>query len=212
MLFGGVNATQFRFFMKWEIIFFERFLFHLWKIWKIMPLKSTIFLSGRKYIYHGTHLVVVIFLCLLWLWILHSFKVKKKNSGKKFITIIYRVMIWSREKKRSKKFFFVSLHYAFGWKYICHYSKHRVNLKKKTLLGAGLVFFLFNSEIFFVRPMEIFFGQIFFISLLIKATEGIFLVMVYSSSLMIPSFIHVKKSDKTQGDILIRGEGIWKQK
>ena len=29
MLFGGVNATQFRFFMKWEIIFFERFLFHL---------------------------------------------------------------------------------------------------------------------------------------------------------------------------------------
>lgn len=28
MLFGGVNATQFRFFMKWEIIFFERFLFH----------------------------------------------------------------------------------------------------------------------------------------------------------------------------------------
>ena len=140
MLFGGVNATQFRFFMKWEIIFFERFLFHLWKIWKIMPLKSTIFLSGRKYIYHGTHLVVVIFLCLLWLWILHSFKVKKKNSGKKFITIIYRVMIWSREKK-GQKFFFVSLHYAFGWKYICHYSKHRVNLKKKTLLGAGLVFF-----------------------------------------------------------------------
>ena len=29
MLFEGVNATQFRFFMKWEIIFFERFLFHL---------------------------------------------------------------------------------------------------------------------------------------------------------------------------------------
>ena len=65
MLFGGVNATQFRFFMKWEIIFFERVLFHFRKIWKIMPLKSTIFLSGRKYIYHGTHLVVVIFLCLL---------------------------------------------------------------------------------------------------------------------------------------------------
>lgn len=81
-------------------------------------------------------------------------------------------------------------------------------MKKKTLLGAGLVFFLFNSEIFFVRPMEIFLDKFFFISLLIKATEGIFLVMVYSSSLMIPSFIHVKKSDKTQGDILIRGEGI----
>ena len=64
---------------------------------------------------------------------------------------------------------------------------------------------ILSSEIFFVRPMEIFVGQIFFISLLIKATEGIFLVMVYSSSLMIPSFIHVKKSDKTQGDILIRG-------
>ena len=53
----------------------------------------------------------------------------------------------------------------------------------------------------------IFFWTNFFLSLLIKATEGIFLVMVYSSSLMIPSFIHVKKSDKTQGDILILGRG-----
>ena len=132
-----------------------------------------------------------------------------QSKEKKFWEKIYYNYIQSNDlksgEKKVKKFFFVSLHYAFGWKYICHYSKHRVNLKKKTLLGAGLVFFLFISEIFFVRPMEIFFGQIFFISLLIKATEGIFLVMVYSSSLMIPSFIHVKKSDKTQGDILIRG-------
>ena len=132
-----------------------------------------------------------------------------QSKEKKFWEKIYYNYIQSNDlksgEKKVKKIFFVSLHYAFGWKYICHYSKHRVNLKKKTLLGAGLVFFLFNSEIFFVRPMEIFVGQIFFISLLIKATEGIFLVMVYSSSLMIPSFIHVKKSDKTQGDILIRG-------
>lgn len=132
-----------------------------------------------------------------------------QSKEKKFWEKIYYNYIQSNDlksgEKKVKKIFFVSLHYAFGWKYICHYSKHRVNLKKKTLLGAGLVFFLFISEIFFVRPMEIFFGQIFFISLLIKATEGIFLVMVYSSSLMIPSFIHVKKSDKTQGDILIRG-------
>lgn len=132
-----------------------------------------------------------------------------QSKEKKFWEKIYYNYIQSNDlksgEKKVKKFFFVSLHYAFGWKYICHYSKHRVNLKKKTLLGAGLVFFLFISEIFFVRPMEIFVGQIFFISLLIKATEGIFLVMVYSSSLMIPSFIHVKKSDKTQGDILIRG-------
>ena len=54
MLFGGVNATQFRFFMKWEIIFFERFLFHFRKIWKIMPLKSTIF-SLRKEVYISWH-------------------------------------------------------------------------------------------------------------------------------------------------------------
>jgi hypothetical protein len=132
-----------------------------------------------------------------------------QSKEKKFWEKIYYNYIQSNDlksgEKKVKKFFFVSLHYAFGWKYICHYSKHRVNLKKKTLLGAGLVFFLFISEIFFVRPMEIFYGQIFLISLLIKATEGIFLVMVYSSSLMIPSFIHVKKSDKTQGDILIRG-------
>jgi len=131
-----------------------------------------------------------------------------QSKEKKFWEKIYYNYLQSNDLKSGEKkvkFFFVSLHYAFGWKYICHYSKHRVNLKKKTLLGAGLVFFLFISEIFFVRPMEIFFGQIFFISLLIKATEGIFLVMVYSSSLMIPSFIHVKKSDKTQGDILIRG-------
>jgi len=92
MLFGGVNATQFRFFMKWEIIFFERFLFHFRKIWKIMPLKSTIFLSGRKYIYHGTHLVVIFFVFVV---IMNStlIQIKEKNSGKKFITIIYRVMI-----------------------------------------------------------------------------------------------------------------------
>lgn len=165
-----------------------------------MPLKSTIFLSGRKYIYHGTHLVVIFFVFVV---IMNSTLIQSKE--KKFWEKIYYNYLQSNdlksgEKKRSN-FFFVSLHYAFGWKYICHYSKHRVNLKKKTLLGAGLVFFLFNSEIFFVRPMEIFFGQIFFISLLIKATEGIFLVMVYSSSLMMPSFIHVKKSDKTQGDI-----------
>lgn len=170
-----------------------------------MPLKSTIFLSGRKYIYHGTHLVVVIF--FVFVVIMNSTLIQSKE--KKFWEKIYYNYIQSNDlksgEKKVKKFFFVSLHYAFGWKYICHYSKHRVNLKKKTLLGAGLVFFLFISEIFFVRPMEIFFGQIFFISLLIKATEGIFLVMVYSSSLMIPSFIHVKKSDKTQGDILIRG-------
>lgn len=64
--------------------------------------------------------------------------------------------------------------------------------------------------------MEIIFflDKFFFLSLLIKATEGIFLVMVYSSSLMIPSFIHVKKSDKTQGDILILGMrgGIFENK
>jgi len=92
MLFGGVNATQFRFFMKWEIIFFERVLFHFRKIWKIMPLKSTIFLSGRKYIYHGTHLVVIFFVFVV---IMNStlIQIKEKNSGKKFITIIYRVMI-----------------------------------------------------------------------------------------------------------------------
>jgi len=104
----------------------------------------------------------------------------------------------SGEKK--VKFFFVSLHYAFGWKYICHYSKHRVDRLKKKLCYMAW-FFLFNSEYIFQTHGKVFFGTNFFLSLLIKATEGIFLVMVYSSSLMMPSFIHVKKSDKTQGDI-----------
>jgi len=177
-----------------------------------MPLKSTIFLSGRKYIYHGTHLVVVVVIFFVFVVVMNSTLIQSKE--KKFWEKIYYNYLQSSndlksgEKKRSKFLFcFFALCLWVGWKYICHYSKHRVNLKKKTLLGAGLVFFLFTSEIFLVRPMEIFFGQIFFISLLIKATEGIFLVMVYSSSLMIPSFIHVKKSDKTQGDILILGRG-----
>jgi len=68
-----------------------------------------------------------------------------QSKEKKFWEKIYYNYIQSNDlksgEKKVKKIFFVSLHYAFGWKYICHYSKHRVNLKKKTLLGAGLVFF-----------------------------------------------------------------------
>merc|ERR1719189_1787982 len=169
MLFGGVNATQFYNF----------------------SLRKEVYISWHTPCCSNFFVFVVI---------MNSTLIQSKE--KKFWEKIYYNYIQSNDlksgEKRSKNFF-VSLHYAFGWKYICHYSKHRVNLKKKTLLGAGLVFFLFISEIFFVRPMEIFFGQIFFISLLIKATEGIFLVMVYSSSLMIPSFIHVKKIRQNSG-------------
>jgi len=60
-----------------------------------MPLKSTIFLSGRKYIYHGTHLVVVV-IFFVFVVIMNSTLIQskeKKNSGKKFITIIYRVVM-----------------------------------------------------------------------------------------------------------------------
>jgi len=89
-----------------------------------------------------------------------------QSKEKKFWEKIYYNYIQSNDlksgEKKVKKIFFVSLHYAFGWKYICHYSKHRVNLKKKTLLGAGLVFFLFNSEYIFQTHGKFFFGTNFF--------------------------------------------------
>lgn len=205
---GGVNATQFRFFMKWEIIFFERFLFHFRKIWKIMPLKSTIFLSGRKYIYHGTHLVVIFFVFVV---IMNStlIQIKEKNSGKKFITIIYRVMIWSREKKKVKIFFLFLCIMPLGGNIFVTIVNIGSSIDWRKNVAIGLGFFYSILLKYFSDPWKFFFWDKFFLSLLIKATEGIFLVMVYSSSLMIPSFIHVKKSDKTQGDI---DWGYWKTK
>ena len=168
-----------------------------------MPLKSTIFLSGRKYIYHGTHLVVIFFVFVV---IMNStlIQIKEKNSGKKFITIIYRVMIWSREKKRSNFFLFLCIMPLGGNIFVTIVNIGSIDWRKNVAIGLG--FFCSILNIFF-RPMEIFFWDKFFLSLLIKATEGIFLVMVYSSSLMMPSFIHVKKSDKTQGDIWLGGIG-----
>lgn len=170
---GGVNATQFRFFMKWEIIFFERVLFHFRKIWKIMPLKSTIFLSGRKYIYHGTHLVVIFFVFVV---IMNStlIQIKEKNSGKKFITIIYRVMIWSREKKRSNFFLFLCIMPLGGNIFVTIVNIGSIDWRKNVAIGLG--FFCSILNIFF-RPMEKFFlGQIFFYLCWSKLLKEFFLL------------------------------------
>jgi len=106
MLFGGVNATQFRFFMKWEIIFFERFLFHFRKIWKIMPLKSTIF-SLRKEVYISWHTPC----CsnfFVFVVIMNSTLIQSKE--KKFWEKIYYNYIQSNDlksgEKKVKKIFF----------------------------------------------------------------------------------------------------------
>ena len=119
-------------------------------------------------------------------------------------------MIWSREKK-GQKIFFVSLHYAFGWKYICHYSKHRVNLKKKTLLGAGLVFFLFNSEIFFVRPMEIFLDKFFLYLCWSKLLKEFFLLW----SIVVVSWYQALSTLKNQTKLRVifwLGERVFENK
>ena len=109
MLFGGVNATQFRFFMKWEIIFFERFLFHFRKIWKIMPLKSTIF-SLRKEVYISWHTPC----CsnfFVFVVIMNSTLIQSKE--KKFWEKIYYNYIQSNDlksgEKKVKKNFFLFL-------------------------------------------------------------------------------------------------------
>jgi len=109
MLFGGVNATQFRFFMKWEIIFFERFLFHFRKIWKIMPLKSTIF-SLRKEVYISWHTPC----CsnfFVFVVIMNSTLIQSKE--KKFWEKIYYNYIQSNDlksgEKKVKKIFFLFL-------------------------------------------------------------------------------------------------------
>ena len=79
----------------------------------------------------------------------------------------------SGEKKVN--FFFVSLHYAFGWKYICHYSKHRVDrLKKKRCCRAW--FFLFNSEYIFQTHGKFFFGTNFFYLCWSKLLKEFFLL------------------------------------
>lgn len=70
-----------------------------------MPLKSTIFLSGRKYIYHGTHLVVIFFVFVV---IMNSTLIQSKE--KKFWEKIYYNYIQSNdlksgEKKGQKNFF-----------------------------------------------------------------------------------------------------------
>jgi len=74
-----------------------------------MPLKSTIFLSGRKYIYHGTHLVVVIF--FVFVVIMNSTLIQSKE--KKFWEKIYYNYIQSNDlksgEKKVKKFFFLFL-------------------------------------------------------------------------------------------------------
>jgi len=71
-----------------------------------MPLKSTIFLSGRKYIYHGTHLVVVIF--FVFVVIMNSTLIQSKE--KKFWEKIYYNYIQSNDlksgEKKVKKIFF----------------------------------------------------------------------------------------------------------
>ena len=137
-----------------------------------------------------------------------------QSKEKKFWEKIYYNYIQSNDlksgEKRSKNFF-VSLHYAFGWKYICHYSKHRVNLKKKTLLGAGLVFFLFNSEIFFVRPMEIFLDKFFLYLCWSKLLKEFFLLW----SIVVVSWYQALSTLKNQTKLRVifwLGEGIWKQK
>ena len=130
-----------------------------------------------------------------------------QSKEKKFWEKIYYNYIQSNDLKSGEKkvkifFLFLCIMPLGGNIFVTIVNIGSIDWRKNVAIGLG--FFCSILNIFF-RPMEIFFGQIFFISLLIKATEGIFLVMVYSSSLMIPSFIHVKKSDKTQGDILIRG-------
>jgi len=70
-----------------------------------MPLKSTIFLSGRKYIYHGTHLVVIFFVFVV---IMNSTLIQSKE--KKFWEKIYYNYIQSNDlksgEKKVKKIFF----------------------------------------------------------------------------------------------------------
>lgn len=205
---GELMPLNFGFLWNGRSFFLKDFFSIFRKIWKIMPLKSTIFLSGRKYIYHGTHLVVIFFVFVV---IMNSTLIqsKEKNSGKKFITIIYRVMIWSREKKKGQKFFFVSLHYAFGWKYICHYSKHIGSIDwRKNVARAW--FFLFRILKYFSGPIgNFFFGTNFFYLCWSKLLKEFFLLW----SIVVVSWYQALSTLKNQTKLRVDIDwGYWKTK
>jgi len=125
--------------------------------------------SLRKEVYISWHTPCSssnFFLCLLWLWILHSFKVKKKKFWEK---IYYNYLqssndLKSGEKKRSKFFFvlFLCIMPLGGNIFVTIVNTLGRSTEEKTLLGLGF----FYSEFWniFQDPLEIFFlGQIFFI-------------------------------------------------